>query len=142
MESSLEVLAQKGKEGDRTALEELIRRIQDRVYGISLRMLYHPADAEDAAQKILLKIVILAVFVGRVPLPPGCSALPPLTCKTSGAARRSVRLVLLSSFLQGDRQLIAKSRKSLLYAWQLGLVPWREHPACLLFIHTKPARKF
>lgn len=29
MESSLEVLAQKGKEGDRTVLEELIRRIQD-----------------------------------------------------------------------------------------------------------------
>ncbi|MFH1932175.1 MAG: hypothetical protein ABIN18_11380 [Pseudomonadota bacterium] len=79
MESSLEVLAQKGKEGDRTALEELIRRIQDRVYGLSLRMLYHPVDAEDSAQEILLKIVILAVFVGRVPLQPGCYALPPIT---------------------------------------------------------------
>jgi RNA polymerase sigma-70 factor (ECF subfamily) len=56
MESSLEVLAQKGKEGDRTALEELIKRIQDRIYGLSLSMLYHPANAEDAAQKILLKI--------------------------------------------------------------------------------------
>ena len=53
----LEVLAQKGKEGDRTALEELVKRIQDRIYGLSLRMLYHPVDAEDAAQEILLKIV-------------------------------------------------------------------------------------
>jgi RNA polymerase sigma factor (sigma-70 family) len=57
MESSLEALVRKAREGDKNALEELIRRIQGRVYGLSLRMLYHPADAEDAAQEILLKIV-------------------------------------------------------------------------------------
>ena len=57
MESSLEVLARRSREGDKNALEELIRRIQDRVYGLSLRMLYHRVDAEDAAQEILLKIV-------------------------------------------------------------------------------------
>ena len=57
MESSLEVLARKSQENNKNALEELIRRIQDRVYGLSLRMLYHPVDAEDAAQEILLKIV-------------------------------------------------------------------------------------
>jgi hypothetical protein len=38
--------------------------------------------------------------------------------------------------------LIAKSRKSLLYSWQLGLMPGREHSAYFLFIHTKPARQF
>jgi hypothetical protein len=39
------------------ALESLIRRIQDRVYGLALRMLGHPADAEDAVQEILVKVV-------------------------------------------------------------------------------------
>jgi RNA polymerase sigma factor (sigma-70 family) len=57
VKSSLEDLARKSREGDKSALEELIRRIQDRIHGISLRMLYHPVDAEDAAQEILLKIV-------------------------------------------------------------------------------------
>jgi len=45
---ALEVLVQQAKEGDKDALEELVRRIQDRIYGLALRMLYHPADAEDA----------------------------------------------------------------------------------------------
>lgn len=33
------------------ALEGLVRRIQDRIYGLAIRMLYHLADAEDATQK-------------------------------------------------------------------------------------------
>jgi len=57
MKSFLETLARKAGEGDKKALEELVRRIQDRIYGLALRMLYHPADAEDASQEILLKIV-------------------------------------------------------------------------------------
>jgi RNA polymerase sigma factor (sigma-70 family) len=57
VKSSLEDLARKSREDDKSALEELIRRIQDRILGICLRMLYHPVDAEDAAQEILLKIV-------------------------------------------------------------------------------------
>src|SRR5579864_1619979 len=54
---SLEQLVEEVKGGNRTALEELIRRIQDRVYGLALRMLWHPADAEDAAQEILIRII-------------------------------------------------------------------------------------
>ena len=66
MESTLEALAQKSREGDKNALEELIRRIQDGIYGLSLRMLYNPVDAEDAAQEILLKIVThLGSFRGK-----------------------------------------------------------------------------
>ena len=34
-----------------------MRHIQDRVYGLSLRMLGHPADAEDASQEILIKVI-------------------------------------------------------------------------------------
>ena len=54
---SLEILVQQAKEGDKDALEELVRRIQDRIYGLAIRMLYHPADAEDATQEILIKII-------------------------------------------------------------------------------------
>jgi len=54
------------KEGDKKALEELILKIQDRIYGLALRMLYNPSDAEDASQEILLKIIThLGTFRGE-----------------------------------------------------------------------------
>jgi len=56
-EPTLENLVEQAKEGDKDALEDLVRRIQDRIYGLAIRMLYHPADAEDATQEILIKII-------------------------------------------------------------------------------------
>ncbi|MBU2551938.1 MAG: RNA polymerase sigma factor [Proteobacteria bacterium] len=56
-EGSLEQLVEQAREGNRAALEEVVRQVQDRIYGLALRMLYHPADAEDATQEILIKIV-------------------------------------------------------------------------------------
>ncbi len=56
-EPDLESLVEKAKEGDKDALEDLVRGIQDRIYGLAIRMLYHPADAEDATQEILIKII-------------------------------------------------------------------------------------
>jgi hypothetical protein len=57
METALEDLVKQAKDGKKEALESLVRRIQDRVYGLSLRMLGYPADAEDAAQETLVKVV-------------------------------------------------------------------------------------
>ena len=57
MEPSLEDFVQQAKEGSREALESLVQGIQDRIYGLALRMLGYLADAEDAAQEILIKIV-------------------------------------------------------------------------------------
>jgi RNA polymerase sigma factor (sigma-70 family) len=57
MELTLEDLVLQAKDGNKRALESLIRRIQDRVYGLALRMLGYPADAEDASQEILVKVV-------------------------------------------------------------------------------------
>jgi RNA polymerase sigma factor (sigma-70 family) len=57
MELSIEALVDQSKGGDKDALEALIQRIQDRVYGLAIRMLGHPTDAEDATQEILVKIV-------------------------------------------------------------------------------------
>ena len=57
MDAAIETLVELAKRGDKGALETLIRKIQDRVYGLAIRMLYYPADAEDAAQEILVKII-------------------------------------------------------------------------------------
>jgi RNA polymerase sigma factor (sigma-70 family) len=57
MEPAIETMVEQAKEGHKDALEALIRSIQDRIYGLSIRMLYHPADAEDATQEILIKVI-------------------------------------------------------------------------------------
>jgi RNA polymerase sigma factor (sigma-70 family) len=57
MDSDVNALVKQTREGNREALEKLVVSIQDRVYGLALRMLSHPADAEDATQEILIKIV-------------------------------------------------------------------------------------
>jgi RNA polymerase sigma factor (sigma-70 family) len=66
MGSDLEWLVEAAKEGDKKALEEIILKIQDKIYGLALRMLYNPSDAEDAVQEILLKIITrLSTFRGE-----------------------------------------------------------------------------
>jgi RNA polymerase sigma factor (sigma-70 family) len=57
MDTSLKMLVELAKDGDKDALESLVRQIQDSVYGLAIRMLGHPSDAEDATQEILVKIV-------------------------------------------------------------------------------------
>jgi RNA polymerase sigma factor (sigma-70 family) len=59
-------LVLRARAGDRRALEDLIERHQAWIYNIALRMLFHPQDAEDATQEILIKVVTrLASFEGR-----------------------------------------------------------------------------
>jgi RNA polymerase sigma factor (sigma-70 family) len=55
---TLEAIASRAVDGDRAALEQLVSALQRRIYNLALRMLWHPEDAEDAAQEILLKIVV------------------------------------------------------------------------------------
>ena len=59
-------LVVRARAGDRKALEDLIERHQAWIYNIALRMLFHPQDAEDATQEILVKVVTrLSSFEGR-----------------------------------------------------------------------------
>lgn len=53
----LQSLVSKATAGDKKALEKLISGIQDMVFNLSLRMLGTFADAEDATQDILLKVI-------------------------------------------------------------------------------------
>jgi RNA polymerase sigma factor (sigma-70 family) len=56
----------RAKAGDRAALEELVARHQAWIYNIAIRMLYHPQDAEDATQEILVKALTgLSSYEGR-----------------------------------------------------------------------------
>src|SRR5215472_7523853 len=61
-----QILVTRARGGDRTALEDLLQRHQDWIYNIAVRMFYHPQDAEDATQEILIKILTrLSSFEGR-----------------------------------------------------------------------------
>ena len=54
---TLEALARQALEGDRDALDSLLRSLQGDLYGLALRMLWNREDAEDATQEILVRIV-------------------------------------------------------------------------------------
>ena len=53
----LQALIDKATAGDKKSLETLITDVQDMVFNLSLRMLGAFADAEDASQDILLKMI-------------------------------------------------------------------------------------
>ena len=53
----LQSLVMKATSGDKEALEMLVTGVQDIIFNLSLRMLGTFADAEDATQDILLKMI-------------------------------------------------------------------------------------
>ena len=57
METTTEQLVRESLKGSREALEEVVRRVQGSIYALALRMLFLPADAEDATQEILIKVI-------------------------------------------------------------------------------------
>ena len=55
--NEMQALVDKATAGDKKALETLVAGVQDLVFNLSLRMLGRFADAEDATQDILLKMI-------------------------------------------------------------------------------------
>src|SRR5262245_41357240 len=55
--TTIEDVARRALEGDRHALDRLVRALQGDVYGLALRMLWNREDAEDATQEILVRAV-------------------------------------------------------------------------------------
>lgn len=43
--------------GDKEALEELVKKVQQKIFNLALRFLWKKEDAEDATQEILIKII-------------------------------------------------------------------------------------
>src|SRR5947199_1024117 len=59
-------LVEKAKNGDRAALEQLVLRHQAWVYNIAVRMVFHPQDAEEVTQEVLVKVITkLSTFKGE-----------------------------------------------------------------------------
>lgn len=56
MSSEAELVA-RAVDGDRASLEEVVHLLQDPLYRMALRMVWRPADAEDATQEILIRVV-------------------------------------------------------------------------------------
>ena len=52
-----ETLITKAVEGDKTALEELVKRHQDWIYNIALRMVFYTDEAKDVTQEVLIKVI-------------------------------------------------------------------------------------
>jgi len=60
------ILVERAQSGDRTALEELVLRHQAWIYNIAVRMVFHPHDAEEVTQEVLVKIITkLSTFHGK-----------------------------------------------------------------------------
>lgn len=53
----LELLIGKAVDGDKKSLETVIMSVQDLIFNLSLRMLGTFADAEDASQDIIVKVI-------------------------------------------------------------------------------------
>ncbi|MEI6410542.1 MAG: RNA polymerase sigma factor [Bacteroidota bacterium] len=61
-----EMLLAEALAGNKQALENLLKRYQDYIFNISLRLFAHPDDALDATQEVLIKIVThLKTFNGK-----------------------------------------------------------------------------
>lgn len=54
---SSEQLVKLAIDGDKNALEQIVLSVQDMIYNLALRMLWHPEDAKDATQEVLIKVV-------------------------------------------------------------------------------------
>jgi RNA polymerase sigma factor (sigma-70 family) len=55
--STEEELAARAVDGDKEALEGVVRLLQDPLYRLALRMVWRPADADDATQEILIRVI-------------------------------------------------------------------------------------
>src|SRR5204863_7977867 len=65
-DSSDVALVDQAKSGDRGALEKLVLRHQAWIYNIAVRMVFHPQDAEEVTQEVLVKVITkLSTFKGE-----------------------------------------------------------------------------
>jgi RNA polymerase sigma factor (sigma-70 family) len=59
-------LVDRAKSGDRAALEKLVLQHQAWIYNIAIRMVFHPQDAEEVTQEVLVKVITkLSSFKGE-----------------------------------------------------------------------------
>lgn len=57
IENDIKPLVTEAVQGSKDALTEIVRRIQQPIYSLSLRMLFNPEDAKDISQEILITVI-------------------------------------------------------------------------------------
>jgi DNA-directed RNA polymerase specialized sigma24 family protein len=57
MRNDLGALVERARNGDRESLAQVVEQIQGPIYNLALRMLWHPEDARDATQGILIRVI-------------------------------------------------------------------------------------
>ena len=89
-----EGLVHRLRAGDGQAFEEMVRAYQHRVFGVALRMLSSPAEAEEVAQEVFLRVHrSVAEFRGEAKLSTWLYAIASRVCLTrlTTAERRMIR---------------------------------------------------
>lgn len=100
-EPDLDRLARLARGGDRRALERLVASVRDDVYRMSMRMLWHPADADDATQEIVIKLVTgLASFRGEASFRTWALAIAANHLRTTRRRRAEAAAVSFEAFGQ------------------------------------------
>ncbi len=65
-ESTDSELIEQAKNGSKSAVEKLVLRHQAWIYNIAIRMVFHPQDAEEVTQEVLIKAITrLSTFNGE-----------------------------------------------------------------------------
>ena len=107
---TLEDQARRAVEGDRDALDALVRALQHDVYGLALRMLWNREDAEDATQEILVRVVTrLSQFDFRSALKTWVYRILVNKAKTRGV--REARTVPFSALApEGEESVVPEDR--------------------------------
>ena len=81
MKPAMETLVDKALEGDLESLEELIAGLQDRVYGLAIRMPLTLRTLKMRLRRYWLRSPqIWGAFKRKVRSQPGCTGLPRTTC--------------------------------------------------------------
>ncbi len=63
---NIEWLVEQALQGDKRALEQVVKAIQGKVYNLALKMLFDPEVAKDGTQEILIRIIThLGTFKGE-----------------------------------------------------------------------------
>lgn len=101
-EQTLNELVDQALDGRRDALEALVRAVQDDIYGLALRMLWHPEDAADATQEILIKVIThLGSFRRESSFRTWCFRIACNHVLTARASRAERRMVSFEALAEG-----------------------------------------
>ncbi len=95
----LSAVVERARSGDTVALDDLVMAIQDPIYALAIRMLWHPEDARDATQEILIRIVThLSDFRGESRFTSWCYAIAANHLRTVRRSRAEAAEYTFASF--------------------------------------------